>query len=99
VIANVNRDSERKPEPFTAADFMPGAKTEEDDMREFVEKVQRGDSFEVDPAEVENFRRTMAATFRNLNPGTIHSSPSIEGGKREVFTNAIAGDPPRRGLV
>lgn len=68
MIANVNRDSDRKPEPFTAADFMPGAKTEEDDMREFVEKVQRGDSFEVDPAEVDNFRRTMAATFGNLKP-------------------------------
>lgn len=66
MVANVNRDSERKPEPFTAADFMPGAKTEEDDMREFVEKVQRGESFEVDPVEIDNFRRTMGGTFRNL---------------------------------
>jgi hypothetical protein len=99
VIANVNRDTDRKPEPFTAADFMPGAKSEEDEMREFVEKVQRGESFEVDPEEAAAFRRTMAATFGNLKPGTIHSSPSIEGGKREVFTNAIAGEPPRRGLV
>jgi hypothetical protein len=63
VIANVNRDSERRPEPYTAAQFMPGAKTEEDEMREFVEAIQRGDTFEVDPEQAEAFKRQMMATF------------------------------------
>lgn len=62
-LANINRDEERHPEPYTPQHFMPGAKTEEDEMREFVEAVQRGDTFEVDPDEVEAFKRQMEATF------------------------------------
>lgn len=80
MIANVNRDSDRKPEPFTAADFMPGAKSEEDEMREFVEMVQRGESFEVDPEEAASFRRIMAATFGNLKPGLASGGIITEPG-------------------
>ena len=57
VIANVNRDSKRRSEPFTPSDFMPGARTEEDEMREFAEAVMRGDKFEPDPDAVALFRQ------------------------------------------
>jgi hypothetical protein len=66
VIANVNRDAEKRPEPFSAADFMPGAKTEEDEMREFVEAIQRGETFATDPDELEQFKRSMHAAFGNI---------------------------------
>ena len=66
VIANVNRDPDRRAEPFTPADFMPGAKTEEDEMREFVEAVQRGEKFETDPAALEQFKQQLHSTFRNV---------------------------------
>lgn len=45
---------------------MPGAKSEEDEMREFVEAVLRGDSFETDPEDLESFKRQMQATFGNI---------------------------------
>ena len=66
VIANVNRDTDVRSEPFTAADFMPGAKTEEDEMREFAEAVARGETFETDPEEFEAFKRQFTSTFRNV---------------------------------
>ena len=66
VLANVNRDAEKRPEPWQPADFMPGAKSEEDEMREFVEAVQRGDTFETDPEDLERFKQQMVANFRNV---------------------------------
>jgi hypothetical protein len=66
VLANVNRDAEKRPEPFQPADFMPGAKSEEDEMREFVEAVQRGETFETDPHDLERFKRQMQETFGNI---------------------------------
>lgn len=45
---------------------MPGAKTEEDEMREFVEAVQRGDKFETDPAALDQFKQQLHSTFRNV---------------------------------
>lgn len=66
VIANVNRDPERRSEPYIPADFLPGAKTPEDEMREFAEAVMRGDKFEVDPEAAAEFRRNMITTFSNL---------------------------------
>ena len=87
VIANVNRDAEKRPEPWRPADFMPGAKTEEDEMREFVEAIQRGDTFETDPEDLERFKWQMKSSFKNIvTPGEI------------VRTNAVAGDGTRRGL-
>lgn len=68
VMANVNRDSDQRPEPYTPADFMPGAKSEEEEMREFVEAVQRGDKFETDPEDLARFKRQMESTFRNVKP-------------------------------
>jgi hypothetical protein len=62
----VNRDAERRPEPWQPADFMPGAKSEEDEMREFVERVQRGDTFETDPDDLERFKRQMMSSFKNV---------------------------------
>jgi hypothetical protein len=49
VIANVNRDSERKPEPWRVEDFMPGAESDEDNMRDFCAKVAAGFDFRNDP--------------------------------------------------
>lgn len=70
VIANVHRDGDRRPEAYTPQHFMPGAKTEEDEMREFAEAVQRGDKFEVDPEAAAAFKRQMESTFGNLRPET-----------------------------
>ena len=42
---------------------MPGAKSEEDEMREFVDAIQRGETFEVDPEEMERFKREMDRCF------------------------------------
>jgi hypothetical protein len=68
VIANSHRDPDRRPEPWTPADFMPGAKSEEDEMREFVERVQRGDKFEIDPEAAESFKQQMQSMFSNVKP-------------------------------
>lgn len=67
VIANANRASEES-KLWTPADFMPGAKSEEDEMREFVEAVQRGDKFETDPELLAKFKQQMTSTFRNVVP-------------------------------
>lgn len=66
VLANCHRDTDRRQDPYTPADFMPGAKSEEDEMREFVEAVQRGEHFEPDPESVEDFKRQIQTTFRNV---------------------------------
>jgi hypothetical protein len=64
VIANVHRteDTER----FEPADFLPGAKTKEEELEEFAEAVLRGDTFETDPEELEIFKRQMMQSFRNF---------------------------------
>jgi hypothetical protein len=66
LLANINRDRDQRPEPFTPADFLPGARTEDDDMEEFVRLVQSGHKFEADPEQVAQFRRQMMSTFGNL---------------------------------
>jgi hypothetical protein len=66
VLANVNRDPDRRPEPWQPADFMPGAKSAQDEMREFVEAIENGDTFDVDPAEMEVFKRRLEGTFSNV---------------------------------
>jgi len=67
VLANINRDPDRWPEPWKPADFMPGAKSEEEEMREFVDRVQRGDKFEVDPEAIAAFKQQMRSSFKNLH--------------------------------
>jgi hypothetical protein len=66
VLANLKRDPEQRPEPWQPANFMPGAKSEEDEMQEFVEAVLRGDTFETDPEDLERFKRQMESTFGNV---------------------------------
>jgi hypothetical protein len=68
VLANIHRDSDEKPEAWKASDFMPGAKTPRDEMEEFAEAVLRGDSFEVDPREMELLKRRIDSTFSNVKP-------------------------------
>jgi hypothetical protein len=84
VLANVNRDPDKRPEPWQPADFMPGAKSEEDEMREFAEKVMRGEKFEPDLEAIATFKQQMRVSFKNV------VTPAC--------TNAIAGDGPKRGL-
>lgn len=104
VLANINRDPDRRSEPYTPADFLPGAKSEEDEMREFVEAVQRGDRFELDPEDSEAFKRKMQETFRNVaSKGTAPADVIRTRGSEPpridpVRTNAIAGEGPGRGL-
>lgn len=96
VLANVNRDPERRPEPYTAAQFMPGAKTEDDEMREFVEAIQRGETFEVDPDQAEAFKRQMESTFgKRKNEAGVTVGNLVH---EPIRTNAIAEQGPRRGL-
>jgi hypothetical protein len=66
MLANIHRDQENHPELYTPADFLPGAATKEDEMREFAEAVARGDKFEVDPEQVAAFRREMVTSFKNV---------------------------------
>lgn len=66
LLANIYRDPEKRIEPYTPADFLPGAKSEEDEWREFIELVQSGHKFEVDPEKVAEFRRQMTTTFKNV---------------------------------
>ena len=66
VIANVNRNSEQRPEPWTIQDFLPGAKTEEEEWIEWLEAIDRGEEPQPDPEAVEKFKRQMRATFSNL---------------------------------
>jgi hypothetical protein len=64
VLANIHRPEDR--EPFTIADFMPGAaprKTEDEEMREFIDEIQSGKKFEVPPEEMAAFKRSLASTF------------------------------------
>lgn len=63
VMANVNRDPEKHPDPYTAEQFMPGAK---DEMLEFIEALERGDEFEVDPKAMAVFRQALEANFSNV---------------------------------
>jgi hypothetical protein len=70
-IYNTHNDWDKRPEGWTAADFMPGAviQTEEDRLIEFAERVMAGDSFEdgaPDPEEMDEFRRTVTKTFNNV---------------------------------
>lgn len=70
VIANAHRNKDERPEPFTAADFMPGAevKTREQELREWADAVERGETFEADPEELEEFKRQMQSSFKNIAP-------------------------------
>jgi len=64
VIANVNRGKDT--EPFEPADFMPGAKTKEQELREWADAVMRGEKFEADPEAAAEFKKQMQASFSNL---------------------------------
>lgn len=84
---------------------MPGAKTEEDEMREFAEAVARGDTFEADPDEVRAFRRALESAFGNVKPpeeALISQSKAGSEPRRQPqqpqHTNAIAGERPGRGV-
>lgn len=85
IIAEVNRDPDRRPEPFTPAFFMPGAKTDDEEMREFVEAVQRGDTFESDPEAIAAFKKQMEEAFGKRRDETT----GIERGNLVVVDQAL----------
>jgi hypothetical protein len=70
-IWNTHNDWEKRPEGFTAADFMPGAviQTEEEKLLAFAERVVAGDTFEdgaPDAEELDSFRRQVNKAFKNV---------------------------------
>jgi hypothetical protein len=70
-IWNTHNNWEKRPEGFTAADFMPGAviQSEEEKLLEFAERVAAGDTFDdgaPDIEELERCRRDIARTFKNV---------------------------------
>ena len=74
-IYNVNRDSEKRPEPFTANDFMPDESrhSEQDEMKEFVLAVERGEFEEPDPAQVKAFTQGLMSQFR-MKQGIVRTT-------------------------
>lgn len=70
VLANIHRDPDR--DPFTIADFIPGCgkamKSEEEEMREFIDEIQSGKRFETDPEQLAAFKRSMESSFKNVTP-------------------------------
>lgn len=91
VIANVHRDPDKRHEPFLPADFMPGAKSEDDELREFAERVMRGETFAPPSKEqIEKFRQE----FRDAqNPRAPKGGRMVDG------TKGTAGEAPRRGVI
>lgn len=89
VLANLNRGPDD--EPYDLGDFMPGALSEEDQMREFVEAVQRGEKFEDPPEVVASFRRALETNWKG-----IHHGERPAGAPAEVIRTA--GDRPGRGV-
>lgn len=73
-LCNLYRDSGS--EPYTMSNFLPGSASEEEmEHQEFVEKVLRGETFEVDPEAAAHFRRQMEAAFANIKPGVTTEGP------------------------
>lgn len=69
MLANIHRPEDR--EPFTIADFVPGArprKTEDEEMREFIDEIQSGKKFETDPEQLAAFKHAMLSNFGNVAP-------------------------------
>jgi hypothetical protein len=72
VLANIHRPEDR--DPFTIEDFLPGAggvrrlKSEDEEMREFIDEIQSGKKFETPPEQLATFKRAMEANFGNVKP-------------------------------
>lgn len=69
LLANIYRDEDKRDEPYTPAEFMPGAavKSEHESLIEWAEAVLSGETFEApDIEELEQRRRTIKKTFSNV---------------------------------
>jgi hypothetical protein len=70
VLANIHRPEDH--EPYTIADFLPGTparKSEDEDMREFIDEIQSGKKFEPpSPEQLAAFKRSMETNFSNVKP-------------------------------
>jgi hypothetical protein len=77
VLANIHRGEES--EPYTIEDFIPGARpprdSEEEEMRQFIDEIQSGKKFETPPEELERFKRSLEANFRNVVPCSTLTDP------------------------
>lgn len=67
VLANINRNERKRPQPFTIADFMPDpdAQTDEEHLAEFAERVRRGDKFTTAPADMRSLKE-MFESMKNV---------------------------------
>jgi hypothetical protein len=64
VLANIHRDPDD--DPWKPADFMPGAKNDRDEMLAFVEALEAGETFDVDPQEMVVFKKQLESSFSNI---------------------------------
>jgi|GEM_PF-5341044 len=69
-IFNTHNDWTKNPDGWRPQDFMPGAKlrSDEDDMREFVLALERGDDVAPTPEDLEHFKRNLQQQFRIQAP-------------------------------
>lgn len=59
-LLNMLADRESHPENWTMAEVLTGKRPADQEMLEFVEKVQRGDKFEAPPPEImEAFKKRL----------------------------------------
>ena len=74
-IYNVNRETEKHPEPFTADEFMPDESrhSEADEMKEFVLAVERGEFENPDPSQVKAFTQGLMSQFK-VNQGIVRTA-------------------------
>lgn len=64
VLANINRGEDDA--PWKPSDFMPGASSDRDEMLAFVEAIEAGETFDVDPGEMAVFKQQLESTFSNI---------------------------------
>jgi len=66
-IFTVNNNFEKNPRGFEPSDFMPGGAarlTDDEDLRRFIEEVERGEVAKPSDEELEDFKRHLKETFR-----------------------------------
>lgn len=88
LLANIHRTEDA--DAFTIADFVPGGLTGDDEvipgisreMKEFIDAIEDGETFELAPERLAEFKRDLEGKFKNVVPGVSDTGPS---GKRETF--------------
>lgn len=84
VLANIHRGEDV--DPYSVEDFMPGSKgrkSDEEDMREFIEQIERGEKFEVDPEAMAKFKQSLVQPG-NVQPGGQQKPPGADARDRVI---------------